>query len=87
VSWSRTELVKEEGVYLHYEVTSRLDRFVDDVEIVFDDASKTTHFRSAARMGYYDLVSTGGNGEGSKAAGGGNSNHGDLSVMQCRLNT
>ena len=26
--------------------------------------------RSAARMGYYDLVSTGGNGEESKAAGG-----------------
>ncbi len=32
-------------------------------------------------MGYYDLVSTGGNGEGSKAAGG-ESLQGDQSVMQ-----
>jgi uncharacterized protein (DUF1499 family) len=28
---------------------------VDDVEILFDDASKTIHFRSAARSGYYDF--------------------------------
>ena len=43
----RTELVQEEAAYLHYEVRSLLFRFVDDVEILFDDASKTIHFRSA----------------------------------------
>jgi uncharacterized protein (DUF1499 family) len=52
---SRTDLVKEEDVYLHYEVRSFLFHFVDDVEILFDDASKTIHFRSTARTGYYDF--------------------------------
>ena len=52
---SRTELVQEEAAYLHYEVRSLLFRFVDDVEILFDDASKTIHFRSASRVGYSDF--------------------------------
>jgi len=52
---SRTELVQEEAAYLHYEVKSLLFRFVDDVEILFDDASKTIHFRSASRVGYSDF--------------------------------
>lgn len=52
---SRTKLVQEKGVYLHYEARSLLFRFVDDVEILFDDASKTIHFRSASRVGYSDF--------------------------------
>ena len=52
---NRTQLVKEEDAYLQYEVRSFLFRFVDDVEFLFDDASKTIHFRSAARSGYYDF--------------------------------
>jgi uncharacterized protein (DUF1499 family) len=52
---SRTKLVQEEASYLHYEVRSLLFRFVDDVEMVFDDASKTIHFRSASRVGYSDF--------------------------------
>ncbi len=52
---SRTELVQEEAAYLHYEVRSLLFRFVDDVEILFDDAAKTIHFRSASRTGYSDF--------------------------------
>ncbi len=52
---SRTELVQEEAAYLHYEARSFLFRFVDDVEILFDDASKTIHFRSASRTGYSDF--------------------------------
>ena len=52
---SRTELVQEEAAYLYYEVRSLLFRFVDDVEIIFDDASKTIHFRSASRTGYSDF--------------------------------
>lgn len=50
----RTKLVEEEEEYLHYEFTSRLLRFIDDVEFVFDDVSKTIHFRSASRIGYGD---------------------------------
>ncbi len=52
---SRTELVQEEEISLHYEVRSFLFRFVDDVEILFDDATKTIHFRSASRVGYSDF--------------------------------
>lgn len=52
---SRTKLVEEDETYLHYEFTSLLLRFVDDVEFLFDDEAKTIHFRSASRTGYGDL--------------------------------
>ncbi|TKS59272.1 MAG: hypothetical protein EWM72_02284 [Nitrospira sp.] len=51
----RTKLVEENESYLHYEFTSLLLRFVDDVEFLFDDETKTVHFRSASRTGYGDL--------------------------------
>lgn len=51
----RTELIREEEDYLHFEVRSFLFGFVDDVEFWFDEAVKTIHFRSAARSGYYDF--------------------------------
>ena len=54
-SLPRTKLVEEDESYLHYEFTSLLIRFVDDVEFVFDDEAKTIHFRSASRTGYGDL--------------------------------
>lgn len=54
-SLSRAKLVEEDESYLHYEFTSLLLRFVDDVEFLFDDDSKTVHFRSASRTGYSDL--------------------------------
>lgn len=51
----RTRLVEENDGYLHYEFTSFLLRFIDDVEFVFDDATKMIQFRSASRTGYSDL--------------------------------
>ena len=54
-SLSRTKLIEEDESYLHYEFTSLLLRFVDDVEFLFDDDTKTVHFRSASRTGYSDL--------------------------------
>ncbi|MBS0181458.1 MAG: DUF1499 domain-containing protein [Nitrospira sp.] len=51
----RTKLVDEDESYLHYEFTSLLLRFVDDVEFLFDEPTKTVHFRSASRTGYSDL--------------------------------
>ena len=48
-------IVKEEEIYLHAEFTSRIFRFVDDVEFVFEDETKTIHFRSASRTGYSDF--------------------------------
>ena len=53
-SLPRTKLIAEDEAYLHYEFTSRLLRFVDDVEFVFDEGTKTIHFRSASRIGYGD---------------------------------
>ena len=52
---SRSRLVEEDEGYLHYEVTSWLLRFVDDVEFLFDEEKKIIHFRSASRVGYGDL--------------------------------
>lgn len=54
-SLPRSKLVEEDESYLHYEFTSLLLRFVDDVEFLFDDKSKSIHFRSASRTGYGDL--------------------------------
>jgi uncharacterized protein (DUF1499 family) len=54
-SLPRAKLVEEDESYLHYEFTSLLIRFVDDVEFLFDDEAKTIHFRSASRTGYGDL--------------------------------
>jgi len=41
--------------YLQVEFTSRLFRFVDDVEFLVDDEKHIIHFRSASRVGYSDL--------------------------------
>lgn len=54
-SLPRVKLVEEDESYLHYEFASRLFRFVDDVEFLFDDGTKTVHFRSASRTGYGDF--------------------------------
>lgn len=51
----RARLVEEDETYLHYEFTSLLLRFVDDVEFLFDEGAKTIHFRSASRVGYGDF--------------------------------
>ena len=51
----RTKLIEEDDAYLHFECTSLLFRFVDDVEFLFDEESKIIHFRSASRVGYGDL--------------------------------
>ena len=51
----RTNVVRLEEEYMHLECSSRLLRFVDDVEFWFDDANKVIHCRSASRKGYSDL--------------------------------
>jgi uncharacterized protein (DUF1499 family) len=47
--------VVEEDTYWRIEFRSRLFRFVDDVEFLFDLASKQIHVRSASRVGHSDL--------------------------------
>lgn len=51
----RTKIVKEEENYIRAEETSKLLKFVDDIEFYLDGQSKTVHFRSASRTGYSDL--------------------------------
>ncbi|MBL8958507.1 MAG: DUF1499 domain-containing protein [Gemmatimonadetes bacterium] len=51
----RTRVVLEQPGYLRAEATSRLFRFVDDVEIVVDTANRVYRFRSASRLGKGDM--------------------------------
>ena len=41
--------------YLHAEFTSKLARFVDDLELVFVPGERRVDVRSSSRIGYYDL--------------------------------
>jgi uncharacterized protein (DUF1499 family) len=51
----RVRIVKSNEGYVHAEFTSRIFRFVDDVEFVLDSESSVLHMRSASRVGYYDF--------------------------------
>ena len=51
----RTQIIEDEGDYLHVEYRSQIFRFVDDVEFQIDDSAKLIQFRSAARVGYGDM--------------------------------
>ena len=54
-NYPRASLVSQANGYLHYEFTSLLFRFVDDVELLADDSTRLVHFRSASRVGHSDL--------------------------------
>lgn len=54
-SLPRTQVVTEKENYLHVEFTSRILRFVDDVEFYLGEEAGKIHFRSASRMGRSDL--------------------------------
>jgi uncharacterized protein (DUF1499 family) len=51
----RIHWVTRDERYWHLTATSRLFRFVDDVEFVFDDGGGVVHVRSASRVGHSDL--------------------------------
>lgn len=51
----RVRVVLERPGYLRAEARSRFFRFVDDVEVVVDDAAKLVRFRSASRVGRGDF--------------------------------
>jgi len=48
-------VVQDDGRYLHATFTSKVFRFVDDVEALRDDAEGVIHIRSASRVGHSDL--------------------------------
>jgi len=51
----RTEIVRADERYLHATFTTRVLRFVDDVELLLDPEAGAIHVRSASRVGYSDL--------------------------------
>lgn len=52
---SGAEIAGERGRYLHIECTSRLFRFVDDLELLADPERQVIHCRSASRVGWLDF--------------------------------
>jgi len=48
-------VVHRDGHSLHAELTSRVFRFVDDVDLLVDADAGLIRFRSASRVGYSDL--------------------------------
>ena len=55
LSAGNARFVEETESYWHVEFRSRIFRFVDDVEFLFDRNNKVIHVRSASRTGYSDL--------------------------------
>ena len=53
--FSRAKLVSEKENYLHYEFTSLIFRFVDDVEFLVDADNQQIDFRAASRVGHSDM--------------------------------
>lgn len=51
----RTAIVENDGWYIRAEFTSRIFRFVDDVEFLIDANAGVIDFRSASRVGRSDL--------------------------------
>lgn len=54
-SLSRVELIKETPNYLHFECTTAVWKFIDDVEFYFDTENKVVHYKSASRVGKSDI--------------------------------
>ncbi len=54
-SLPRTQVVADKEGYVHAQFTSRILRFVDDVEFYFGVEAGKIHFRSASRVGRSDL--------------------------------
>ncbi len=48
-------LVSSEDEYIHFEFSTPLFRFVDDVEFLLDADDSVIHFRSASRVGHSDF--------------------------------
>ncbi len=50
-----SRIVKSDNFYIHAEFRSRVFGFVDDLEVLIDEAEKLIFLRSASRIGYSDL--------------------------------
>lgn len=48
-------VIADEGDYIRAECTSRLMRYIDDIEFLNDAEAGVIHVRSASRVGHSDL--------------------------------
>ena len=55
LSLPRTELIAETANYMHFESTTPLMGFVDDLELQLEPARNQIAIRSASRLGYGDM--------------------------------
>ena len=53
-SMERSKIIVDDPAYVHAEFRSKRMRYVDDVEFCFDQEASVIHFRSSARLPYYD---------------------------------
>jgi uncharacterized protein (DUF1499 family) len=54
-SMAGATVIRQEGNYLYAEYRTRLLRFVDDLELAFDEKAGVLHVRSASRLGRRDF--------------------------------
>jgi uncharacterized protein (DUF1499 family) len=54
-SMQRSRVITAQGNYLYAEYRTRLLRYVDDVELLYDPAAGMVHVRSASRLGRRDF--------------------------------
>jgi uncharacterized protein (DUF1499 family) len=52
---SQAKLITEDERYRHYQFTSPLMGFIDDIELLFDHTNKLIHVKSASRVGKSDI--------------------------------
>ena len=48
-------MIRRDGSYLYAEFRTKVMRFVDDVEFLFDEKAGLIHVRSASRLGRRDF--------------------------------
>jgi len=55
ISLPRSKLTEQSEGYLHFEVSSIVFRFTDDVELMIDAGKNEVQIRSGSRVGYSDF--------------------------------
>jgi uncharacterized protein (DUF1499 family) len=53
-SMERTRIIRDDPTYIHAEFRTKGIGYVDDVEFTLDQEAGLIHFRSSARLPYYD---------------------------------
>lgn len=53
--WPRTTIVESSAGYIRAECRTRLMRYIDDLELLVDEANRVIHVRSASRVGHSDF--------------------------------